>query len=379
MTKQPVGIRSLAVAFPSVVRRNDYFQEHFPDLLAGADKKSLAKVFSSAAPASGTEDIWAEEMRRYAGDPFRGAVERRVLGPGESSLTLERRAALDALAAARLTPGDVDLMLVSSVFPEHPGPGNAAWLAGELGLTGAAWNVDSMCASPLVSLQNACAQVRAGEFKNVLVVASCTYSRHVDSNDTLSLVVGDGAGAFVVGELGAGLGVLGTKIVHTAATCGSFYCALENGSQGDPRMLVRVDKERSKRLPELSLEYLRACCDSALAAAGVTIDQIDYVACYTATAWYAPFFTRAMGLPPDRTMDTYPRFGNISAASVMANLYFAAQLGKIKPGDLILVYNHGFVASSVAVVMRWGEVALGPSPDPVSTERPLSGAASPRP
>src|SRR3954464_12560286 len=126
MTRRPVGIRSLAVSFPSVVRRNDYYRERHADLIANADKKSLARAFSTAQASSNKDeaDPWAEEMKPYLKDPFRGAAERRILGPDESSWTLEASAAQAAVAAAKLSPEDIDLMTVSSVFPEHPGPGN---------------------------------------------------------------------------------------------------------------------------------------------------------------------------------------------------------------------------------------------------------------
>ena len=42
----PVGIRSLAVAFPSIIRTNDYYKENHPELIAQVEHKSLSKVFS---------------------------------------------------------------------------------------------------------------------------------------------------------------------------------------------------------------------------------------------------------------------------------------------------------------------------------------------
>jgi len=71
-----------------------------------------------------------------------------------------------------------------------------------------------------------------------------------------------------------------------------------------------------------------------------------------------------LGIDPQRTIDIFPQYGNISAASTIVSLYHAVQLGKIRPNDLVLVYNHGFVASAAAAVMRWGDVALGPLPTP---------------
>lgn len=117
-------------------------------------------------------------------DPFRGTVERRVVSQDETSLSLEYQAAIDVLQAAKLQPEDIDLMLVTSLFPEQVTPGNAAFLAGQLGLTSAAWNIESTCTSVLVSLQTACSLVRTGEYRNVLVVVSSTYSRYTDENDT---------------------------------------------------------------------------------------------------------------------------------------------------------------------------------------------------
>jgi len=361
-----VGIRAIAVSFPSVIRTNDYFRENYPELITTAEQKSLARAFSGPENISEANnlDLWTKEMMPYLSDPFRGTVERRVLGSGESSLTLEYKAAYEAIDAAKLIPGEVDLMIVRSMFPDNTEIGNAAFLAGQLGLEGAAWNLDSMCATPLVALQTACALVRSGEYHNVLVVTSCTYSRFSDENDTLSLCIGDGAGAFMVGKMEANQGLLGTKVINTKESCGAFFNELTTDAYGNPRIFVRAGKNASKQMSHLFLKYFRQCCDGALEAAGVTLDQIDFFIFYTATAWYGSFCVKELGIDPQRTIDIFPQYGNISAASTVVSLYHAVQLGKIRPNDLVLVYNHGFVASAAAAVMRWGDVALGSLPTP---------------
>ena len=195
MKLEPVGIRAIALSFPSIIRTNDYYRENYPELIAQAEQKTLARLFVPTASDSNSneDDVWSQEVAPYMSDPFRGTVERRVLSPEESSLTLEYRAARDALEAANLSPDEVDLLLVTSLFPEQITPGNAAFLAGQMGLRGAAWNIESTCTSALVSLQTACSLVRTGEYRNVLVVVSTTYSRFTDVNDTLSFLSGDGA------------------------------------------------------------------------------------------------------------------------------------------------------------------------------------------
>lgn len=372
MVHHPVGIRSLAVCFPSIIRTNDYYREKYPELIAQSEQKSLARMFSLAGSTPSNEfDL---EMVPYLSDPFRGTVERRVLGPGESSLTLEYRAARDALDAAKLSPDDVDLMLVTSIWPEQIGFGDAAFLARQLGLRNAAWNLDGACGSTPVALQTACALVRAGEYRNVLVVISCTYSRFFDEDDTISWFVGDGAGAFVVGSLELNQGILATKSIHTGVLCDIFFAKLTQDDQGKPQVRMQMGKGANKVIRETAVGLLRTCCEGAVAAAGVTLEQIDFFIFNTSTAWFARFCTRVLGIDPERTINLYPKYANIGPALTVANLYHAAQLGKIRENNLVLVYGYGAAGSAAASVMRWGNVALGSIPlnEPSSVMRSSS-------
>lgn len=360
MVHQPVGIRSLAVKLPSIKRTNDYYREKYPDLLAQAEQKSLARLFSLAGSAPSNEfDL---EMLSYLSDPFRGTVERWVLGPGESSLMLEERAARDALDAAKLSPEEVDLMLVASIWPEQIGFGDAAFLARQLGLQSAAWNLDATCGSTPVALQTACALVRAGEYRNVLVVISCTYSRFVDEDDTASWFLGDAAGAFVVGLLESNQGVLSTKTVHTSAMCNLVSLKLTNDAQGKPQIRIQLGNDANKIIRKTTAGFLLTCCKDAVAAAGLTLDQIDFFLFNTPTAWFAHFCTRVLGIDPERTLNLYPQYANIGPVLTVANLYHAAQLGKIRENDLVLIYGYGAAGVASANVVRWGNVTLGPTP-----------------
>lgn len=363
MVNRPVGIRSLAVSFPNIIRTNDYWQNKFPELFEKTKaRKRLSRKAVSISNNNGL-DIWSQEVAPYLLDPFRGNIERRVVSPGESSLTLEYRAAKDALEAAKLSPGEVELMIVTSLFPEQIGTGNAAYLARQLKLNAPAWNLESTCSSALVALQNARALIQIGEYRNVLVVVSHIGSNSVDEEDTLSWSMGDGAGAFVVDVLKPNQGVLGSKIVETATTCGVYLHELVTDPQGKPRMRTRTG-ENASMLAETAVDFVRTCCKGAAAAAGVSLDRIDFFAFNTPTAWYANVCTRALGIAPERTINLYPRYANIGPVLPIANLYHAALSGKLQENDLVLVYTNGAGATAGAMVMRWGDVALGADPDP---------------
>jgi 3-oxoacyl-[acyl-carrier-protein] synthase-3 len=361
MMHLPTGIRSLALSFPKLIQTKDYYRETYPDLVATVEQKSLARLFSLTDSTPRNE--YELEMIPYLKDPFRGTLQNRVLSPGESSLTLEYHAAKDALDAAKLCVNDVELLLVSSFLPEQIGFGNAAFLARQLGLKCGAWNLDASCCSTLVALQTACALVQAGIYRNVLVVISCTYSRFFDKDDTLSWFFSDGAGAFVVSSLKLNQGMLGTKTVNTSVLCDQFSFKLTQDEQGNPHFRMQVPKGTNKVIGETAIELLRTCCEGAVAASGVTLEQIDFFIFNTPTAWFASFCTRILGIDPARTINVYPLYANIGPALTLANLYHAAQLGKIRENDLVLLYGFGAASSASASVMRWGDVALGSIPD----------------
>src|SRR5262249_32295243 len=138
------AIHAIAVALPSLNRTNEYWRRNHPEMVADASNRPLARIFSEKA-GSPRDDARALAMQPLAKDPFRGAVGRRWLADGETSLGLELEAARSALSAARLTPADIDLAIVSSFQPDQPGVGNAAFLAKELSLGGAAWNLETAC------------------------------------------------------------------------------------------------------------------------------------------------------------------------------------------------------------------------------------------
>lgn len=360
-----VGIRSLAVSFPSIIRTNEYWHKKFPHLFP-QEKLRKAKVSTkfveSTCDPNGL-DIWSQEVAPYLSDPFRGSVERRVLGSDESSLMLEYCAAKDALDAAKLSPNEVDLMIVASLFGEHIGPGSASYLAYQLELHCPAWNLESTCSSALVALQNAYAFVQNGLYRNVLVVVSQIGSHTVDEEDTLSWSMGDGAGAFVVDLLRPNQGILSTKIVNTAETRGAYCHELTMDAQGKPWIRTRTGENISS-LAETSVDFVRKCCSDAVTSAGLTLEQIDFFAFNTPTAWYASVCKRALGIDPERTINLYPRYANIGSVLPISNLYHAAQAGKIRENDLVLVYTNGATATAAATVMRWGDVALGSVPAP---------------
>jgi 3-oxoacyl-[acyl-carrier-protein] synthase III len=362
MMTHAVGIRSLAIRFPRSIRTNQYWVQTFPNWVAQTPQRQARSPRSTECTGNETGlDIWLQEVTPYLADPFRGSVNRHVLSADESARMLECRAAQAALDAANLAPEDIDLAIAAALFPETVGPGHAAHLARDLGLTCPAWNLESTCSSALIALQNAQALVQTGVYRHVLIVVSQMGSQAVHMADTLSWSMGDGAGAFVVSPVQAGQGILNTTILSTANTCGAYRYDLAIDPQGQPWLQTRTGEDVSV-LAETAVDFVRDCCQAAVRAADVSLDHIDFFVFNTPTAWYADVCVKALGIAPDRTINLYPQYANIGPVFPVANLYHAVLSEKIRENDLVLVYTNGAAATAAATVMRWGDVQLGTMP-----------------
>lgn len=238
MATSSIGLESLAVSVPDRVLTNDYWRRKHPQLVAEAE----GRIWMWKKPMEWTEgsESFNLEMSPYVDDPFRGARERRYLPADGTALSLAAAAARDALKAANLGPEDVDLLICSSFLADPVGVGGATFLARELGLQGAASNLESACSSALVAFQTACSLVATGQHRRVLVVASCTYSRATAENDPISWGVGDGATAMVVGPVEDGVGLLGSHGVYSAETCDAVAYHIDVDDAGEPCLRIRT-------------------------------------------------------------------------------------------------------------------------------------------
>jgi 3-oxoacyl-[acyl-carrier-protein] synthase-3 len=125
---------------------------------------------------------------------------------------------------------------------------------------------------------------------------------------------------------------------------------------------MRANKSAGGVLRETAGEYVRSCCERAAKNANVDLKDIDFFVFNTPTAWYASFCAKVLGVDPERTLSKYSLYGNIGPALMPTNLYHAYAEGRVKPGQLVMMYSVGSSSTASASVTRWGEMAIGPSP-----------------
>jgi 3-oxoacyl-[acyl-carrier-protein] synthase-3 len=184
--------------------------------------------------------------------------------------------------------------------------------------------------------------LRAG-LQRVLLVGAETMSRIVDWDDrSTAILFGDGAGAVVV-ERGDGPGrVLGFDL----------------GSDGSLRHILHAEVGGTIEMdgPEVFRRAVRVMVESATRAmehAGVTVQDLALFVPHQANLRIIESASRRLGIEPELVGSNLATVGNTSAASIPLVLAEAADQGRLRPGDLVLVVGFGAGMSWASAVIEW--------------------------
>jgi 3-oxoacyl-[acyl-carrier-protein] synthase-3 len=290
-----------------------------------------------------------------------GIRARRFAGVGESSATLGTDAARNALAAARLDPTEIDLIVCATVTPDLMCPANACLIQSSLGCRPIpAFDVSAACSGFLFALSVGFQFVRSAAARHALIIGSEVLSRAMDLTDRNSCILfGDGAGAVVLSA---------TPVLNTGVRAIHLY---SDGSRQEliqvpsrvtpipppgPAMLQRLNYLRISgkevfrfavtRMVELIQQAEIDCREMGLNGPDVLIPhQVNQRIIDSAL--------EDTGFPKDKVMVNLDKYGNTSAASVPIALDEALKTGRCKPGDTVLLvaFGGGLTWSSALVTL----------------------------
>ncbi len=277
-----------------------------------------------------------------------GIRARRVVDAGVYTSDLAVHAAERALAHAHLSPADLDLIIVATSTPDHPGsfPSVASIVQERLGAkAAAAFDLGAVCAGFAYALHVAAQMVRTGANQRVLVIGAETFSRILDWDDRSTAVLfGDGAGAAVVGEVAEG-GYLGGIL----------------GADGSGGPLLNVPKgggcvfQNGREVYKFAVNILGEAAAQAVESVGLQTTDVDLFIPHQANIRIIEKAAERMGLPMEKVFVNLDRYGNTSAASIPLALDEAVRAGRIKPGDLVVLVGFGAGLTWGANVLRWSQ------------------------
>jgi 3-oxoacyl-[acyl-carrier-protein] synthase-3 len=291
-----------------------------------------------------------------------GIRERHIAAEHETTASLAIKAASDALRRAALPAEALDLIIVATSTPDYLTPPVSSQIQHALGATDVpAFVLETGCTGFIYSLATAYQFIATGAYKTILVIGVELLSRHINWEDRSTAVLfGDAAGAVVIQaseeECGLRSFVLGSDgsqahqiIVYAGGTAEPTNGDALAGGRHYIHMNGReVFKFASKVVGRASRE--------AVAKAGLTLDDIDWIIPHQANLRIIQSAAREMGLPLERFVVNIENYGNTSAASIPLALTENLESGRIKPDDNLLLVSFG-------AGLTWGALVLQMAPN----------------
>ncbi len=298
-----------------------------------------------------------------------GIVERRIAEEGETTLTLSLEAAQSALDVAKVSPAQLDLIIVATATPEHIFPSTACLVQDRLGATKAgAYDLSAGCSGFVYALAQAADSIRAGSCQHVLVIGAETLSRIVDWTDRDTCVLfGDGAGAVVVsgsempgGILSSVLGSDGSGGDHLIVPAGGskLPASYETVEQG-----LHYARMNGREVFRFATRTMDKATRQACAKANVALKDVKLLVPHQANTRIIKSAARSLKLADERVFSNIDRYGNTSAASIPIALVEAIEDGRVHRNDYLVLVGFGAGLTWAATVVQWG-VPLPVKPAP---------------
>ena len=159
----------------------------------GAARGEISVTNDDIAGPIDSSDEWIRQRT--------GIITRKRAGATTSLMDLSVKAAREAIDKARISPADIDAVILATISFPYQTPSGATLLAELVGATNAAaYDISAACAGYCYGIAQADSLVRSGTARYVLVVGAEKLSDFIDPTDrSISFLLGDGAGAAVVG------------------------------------------------------------------------------------------------------------------------------------------------------------------------------------
>lgn len=296
-----------------------------------------------------------------------GIRTRHIAAPDETVSDMGVEAARRLFAAGRCGPREIDLLVFCTQTPDYALPTTACIVQDRLGLATAcaAFDVNLGCSGFVYGLGMAKGLLETGQARKALLITAETYSKWLaDGDRTVRTIFGDGAaatlielvegadgpepiGPFVYGTDGRGYDRL---IVHGSGGKAIDDKARRSMPPGHAESRLYMDG------PEVFTFTLRTVPEAfgrLLAAAGMSLEQIDLVVFHQANAYILEHLRDRLGIPPEKFVVDVMDHGNTVSSTIPIALRDASEAGRLRRDMTVAVVGFGVGYSWAAAKLIW--------------------------
>ena len=281
----------------------------------------------------------------------RCGVERRYVATTETTTTLGAAAARKALADSAVRP---DLLLCATFSPDRVLTPIAPSIAYHAGLGSiAAFDLNAACSGGVTALISALAFISSGLFRNVLVVATDTTTKHLDPADLKTrMLFSDGAAAILLGPPRADATTLHVR-AHRFGSDGTgagFFSADWIARQPGARPYVRMD---GASLFQFAVETGVRTLSTLCADADLPPEHLTRILMHQANARIAGAIRKSFAISKEKWPETI-RMGNVAGASLLFLLVQEFTRRSFVCGELLALIAFGAGLTWAGTILEAG-------------------------
>jgi 3-oxoacyl-[acyl-carrier-protein] synthase-3 len=200
--------------------------------------------------------------------------------------------------------------------------------------------------------------IAGGTVRNVLVVGSECLSKTVDWKDRNTCVLfGDGAGAAVLVPNSGRKEILRT-FLSADGTRDDLICIPGGGSrmpasEATVRDRMHYMKLQGREVFKFAVRIFQELVHQAIESCGLTTDDVALIVPHQVNTRIIDAAAKDLNIPAEKVYVNIDRYGNTSAASVPIALDEAAEEGRLKEGDIVLLVAFGGGLTWGSAVVRW--------------------------
>lgn len=311
-------------------------QRHSKIMSVGVYRPRRSVPNSEIIAAIDSSDEWIKERS--------GIHARRIASEDESVVSMSVAAAKSALERAGISAEQLGAVICATVTYPFQTPSAATDIALQLGAPKVpAFDISAACAGFCYGVGIASDLVRAGTAEYVLLVGVEKLSDFTDPTDRgTAFIFADGAGAVIIGPSDTpGIGPMSWGSDATAR--GAIMMEPSWVDLRDPDSIGWPDiKMQGQAVFRWAVYQMAPVALEALAAAGISADQLDAFIPHQANERIIDAMAKAMNLPERVAIARDIRnSGNTSAASIPLAMDALYQEGAIKSGDTALLIGFG--------------------------------------
>lgn len=270
-----------------------------------------------------------------------GINQRRVV---EDELTsdLGFKAAKEALKSSNMEIDDIDLIVVATSSPEKISPSISCTIHNKFKTKKniPCFDMNAVCSGFVYAVNFVTPLIGCGVYKNVLIIATETYSKITNWDDPHCVFFGDGAGAIILGKTNKGWI--------------SFISNANGGETGMTGFNLPLDSKfimKGKEVWNAAIKFIPQSVNDVLTISDTNIKDIDLIIPHQPNINIIKEIANILNIPLTKFKTIMSDYANIAGASIPIALNDAFKKSEIPE-------NYTILLTSIGSGWTWGSTII---------------------